>query len=33
MWWMKDLYLYEIRIGERADGVSFQILPERTDDR
>jgi hypothetical protein len=30
MWWMKDFYLYEIGIGERADGVSFQILPEPT---
>jgi hypothetical protein len=30
MWWMKDLYLYEIGIGERADGVSFQVLPEYT---
>jgi hypothetical protein len=29
MWWMKDLYLYEIRIGERPNGVSFQILPEQ----
>jgi hypothetical protein len=30
MWWMKDLYLYEIGIGKRADGASFQVLPEPT---
>lgn len=30
MWWMKDFYLYEIGIGERPDGASFQVLPERT---
>lgn len=32
MWWLKDLYLYEIGIGKRADAVSFQVLPERTPD-
>lgn len=30
MWWWKTLYLYEIGIKERPDGVSFQVLPERT---
>jgi hypothetical protein len=30
MWWMKDFYLYEIGIGERKEGASFQILPEPT---
>jgi hypothetical protein len=30
MWWMKDLYLYEIGIGKRPDGVIFQLIPERT---
>lgn len=30
MWWLKSLYLYEIGIGGRPDGASFQVLPERT---
>jgi hypothetical protein len=29
MWWMRDFYLYEIRIAGEKDGVSFQILPVR----
>ncbi|HEX3131801.1 MAG TPA: hypothetical protein VH394_30975 [Thermoanaerobaculia bacterium] len=29
MWWLKNLYLYEIGIGKRPDGASFQVLPER----
>jgi hypothetical protein len=33
MWWMKDFYLYEIGIGKRADGASFQLLPEQTHGR
>ncbi len=30
MWWMKDLYLYKLGIGELPEGAKFQILPEPT---
>lgn len=29
MWWADDVYLYEIRIEGREEGLTFQLLPER----
>jgi hypothetical protein len=28
MWWTNDLYLYEIRLEGRPEGLTFQLLPE-----